>query len=241
MDNKKKSSLMVAGISVISIPFLIFFIIFIFPWLVLLIGTILLPSVPRPMIRSADFPIRVDYRLGEDDFRIENTISIRFDGIMRLIGESERRWEVNFVDAQHLGSNFIIFEADGMIASYRTGSPEYLMGMREARYLWDWHIPPGPFQIRYNDPHLVLHPNPDRFSFRFEDGVRMYTHYFTSIERLFEAISLNYDITLMNWQPPEPIVNSVFRPFWMVVSAGIFIAIVIMKRKAIMNLLRRRM
>ena len=220
-------------------PFLIAFIVIavgVLPWIVIFLMTMLMPAAHTPAVRQASFPISIEYALGDETFVRTDTLNINFEGIARMIGESERRWGWHFAsnNGRRTGM-FSILQTDRVLVGYTFPSSEYLMGMRE--YGRSPFAHQELYSVTHNCSNLVSPARPMRTSSRYSDGVRIRTYYFNTIEELFKELPLNYDITLVSWQPPIPINNWGFRPSWIVLLIGAVVTSIIIfirKRKSLL-------
>jgi len=215
-------------VSIIGSPgFAGFFVILVFLWFGVLVGRVASPPVPLPVITEAEFPIRIEYELNGEAIVREDTMYVRFAGTRRFIAETWRDWDWSLPSASPGLSRFNIIDTDKLMASYSVWDFEYYMGMKHREHT-------ETFMLTLKSEDLVSPLRWDGGSYNHD---RMWTYHFNTIEALFDAISLNYNITLINWQPPTPIENTTRRepprPFFIATSiaTAIYITVVIVTSK----------
>lgn len=71
---------LIAFLVVLSIP-VIFVTIVSLPWLLMLVCSVFEPNPPVPQITSGEFPFRLEYRIGDETFIVEDVVMCEYDGI----------------------------------------------------------------------------------------------------------------------------------------------------------------
>ena len=215
-------------ITTIGLPgFAGFFVILVFLWFGVLVGRVASPPVPLPVITESEFLLRVEYSLDGNVVVLEDILHVHFAGTRRLIGETWRNWDWNLPSASLGQLRFNLINTDRLEASYSVWNFEYYMGMIDAERTRTFHL-------LIKDTDLNLPHNWDGFRRNHDDTL---SYHFNTIESLFDAISLNYNITLIDWQPPTPIENTTRRepprPFFIATSiaTAIYITVVIVTSK----------
>jgi len=90
---KNRNTAITAFAALASTPLIIAFIVIavgVLPWIAIFLMTMLMPATHTPVVRQASFPISIEYVLDEETFVYTDTLNINFEGISRMIGESER-------------------------------------------------------------------------------------------------------------------------------------------------------
>ena len=173
-----------AGILAISV-LLAIFVIFILPWILLWAGFMLLPRPPHPEITSGEFPFRIEYEIDGETFVIEDVFIAEFDGFGRDTAQGVfRRW-------------------NGWVAS--TGESRLLLMVDGTRRIY---VTVGTADFYMNDEISPLRrPFIPVLSIMETDVTKRFRY---TREELLEQ----HNITLIDWELSNPIVNSFPETRW---------------------------
>ena len=101
--------------------------IFASPWIVIFIGGWLSPNPPAPEITYGEFPFRLEYRLEDEVYVVEDVIVCEYDGVDWNEGVGKHRiWKRTF---KNTGEKDLLVLTDGDTKIYcSVGSADYYMG-----------------------------------------------------------------------------------------------------------------
>lgn len=153
------------------------------PWSVIYLGLIFEPNPPKPKITYWEFPFKLEYKINEEHKVVEDTLICEFDGFKMNEGLGKyRKWK----SLLKSGNKKII-----------------LLQINDTDYLYYDPGYAGYYLGDSNNANAISYeeyfPNASRLE---RDGN------FTSDGIIMADELLNkYNITLISWQPSEPIVN----------------------------------
>lgn len=167
----------------------------VWPWLMIFLGTSLLPNPPTPEITYGEFPFRLEYEINGQRMVIQDTLIFELDGIGADEGRGKyRKWK------EHLASGnqkILLMNTDGA-SSIAYGNREILNQVI--------YYDPGPawyYMGEYESDNGFKHAFPDAsYSEKYQNGSSTY-----GIIQADELLQ-KYNIKLISWDYTEPIKNT---------------------------------
>ncbi len=150
------------------------------PWIITSIGIWLSPNPTKPEITYGEFPFRLEYRIDDDIFVVEDVIICEYDGIKCDIDSGKyRAWKKTF---KNTSEEKLLILTDGDTKIYcNLGSGGYYM---------------GDLTHFANEPHT-----PEFYSITSYDDVDI------SLSGNDKELMEQYNIELIDWQFSKPIEN----------------------------------
>jgi hypothetical protein len=172
----------VKAIGVVALIIIIFiFSITALPWIIILIGLASLPNPPKPTITYAEFPFRLEYKIGDEMVIVEDTLICKYDGIGLSEGSGKyRKWKKYISGSAE--DDILLLTIDESYKIYcTTGDASYYMG--DNVHDIDYPFKPYAYYVEIEGK-----------STRLGD---------ISSDDLLE----NYNIEIINWEYPRPVEN----------------------------------
>lgn len=100
------------------------------PWILIFIGGWLSPNPPAPEITYGEFPFRLEYRIEDEVYVVEDVIVCEYDGVDWNEGVGKHRiWKGTF---KNTGEEELLVLTDGDTKIYcSVGGADYYMGDKE--------------------------------------------------------------------------------------------------------------
>lgn len=100
------------------------------PWIIIFMGGWLSQDPPKPEITYGEFPFRLEYRIEDEVFVVEDVIVCEYDGIDWDEGRGKHRnWKMTF---KNTGEEDLLVLIDGDTKIYcSVGGADYYMGDKE--------------------------------------------------------------------------------------------------------------
>lgn len=114
-------------ISVVLLILLILVTLVSLPWVLMFFFSIFEPNPPVPAITYGEFPFKLEYRIGDETFIVEDVIICEYDGIRWNEGNGKyRAWKESFKCS---GEEHLLILTDKDIKVFcNVGKAEYYMG-----------------------------------------------------------------------------------------------------------------
>lgn len=94
MINVKKIPIIIVLLAIVTL--LVFFFVFIYPWVALWFGLAILPNPPKPEISYGEFPFQLTYELDGEIRTIKDVAICEFDGYgQRSEAGQSRKWKIH--------------------------------------------------------------------------------------------------------------------------------------------------
>lgn len=133
---------------------------YIFPWLVIFIGTMSQPNPPKPQITYGEFPFKLVYEIDGARKVIEDTLICEYDGIGMDEGRGKfRKWKEHLASgnkklllSKTIGGLGIAFENEKTLKQeiyYDPGPAWYYMGDYESSTDYKHGFPDASFSEKY--------------------------------------------------------------------------------------------
>lgn len=178
---KLKSLLLLLGIPLLLVVVVIAYVT-VWPWVMIGLGSSLLPNPSEPEITSGEFPFRLEYEMNGERKIVQDTLICEYDGIGWNEGQGKyRKWKQRLASGNEKITLLKVDETKEIY--YPPGSTDYYMDdLKE--YEKFSHIFPNAAFIEKSD---------------------RITH--SGIIRSNELVE-KYNIKLISWEPSLPIKNS---------------------------------
>ena len=111
---------------------------FVVPWVMMALGTTLMPNPPKPEITHGEFPFRLVYEINGEQKVVQDTLVCDYDGIGMNEGQGKyRKWKERLASGKEI---LILLEVSNPVSLgsstkavkqeiyYSTGSVRYYMG-----------------------------------------------------------------------------------------------------------------
>ena len=150
------------------------------PWIITSIEILLSPNPPKPEVTYGEFPFRLEYRINDEIFVVEDVIICEYDGIKWDIDSGKyRAWKKTF---ENTSEEKLLILTDGDAKIYcNLGSGGYYM---------------GDLMYSINEPHT-----PEFYSITSYDDVDI------SLSGNDKELMEKYKIELIDWRLSKPIEN----------------------------------
>ncbi|TPG69643.1 hypothetical protein EEL31_14850 [Brevibacillus laterosporus] len=153
----------------------------VWPWVMIFLGSSLLPNPPRPEVAYGEFPFRLEYEINGQRMVIQDTLICEYDGIGADEGRGKyRKWKERLASGNE---EIILLKVnDTKEIDFFPGSAEYYM---------------GDLDIGENDSSF-----PNAFYVEKDDG------FTTSGSVVADQLLKEYNIKLISWDYTQPIKNN---------------------------------
>ena len=174
-------------LSLLGIPLLLIFLVFVLPWLVIGIGFQLLPNPPIPEIKQGEFPFKLVYELNGEQIIVEDTIICKYNGIAAGSNGKSLKWKKFLANNPKETDVLLKIEGERKIY-YAVGDANYYLGAVEDDMYFKNYDSQQFSTVFYQEPNEVGGIS--------SGGI--------SENDLLEE----YGIKLISWKPSPPITNT---------------------------------